>query len=77
MTGLARVALCFLYLSLTLQVFSETSTSSNTVIEEDWPRHRGCSELRGITNAKIGDGLKLDWFYETGDFLKSSPVVSD
>jgi outer membrane protein assembly factor BamB len=44
---------------------------------ENWPRHRGCSELRGITNARIGDGLKLDWSYETGDFLKSSPVVSE
>ena len=42
----------------------------------EWPRHRGNSGLTGITNAKLGSDLKLEWEFKTGDFLKSSPVIS-
>lgn len=42
----------------------------------DWPRHRGDASLRGNSSQKIGAKLKLDWVFDTGDFLKSSVVVS-
>ena len=42
----------------------------------DWPSHRGDSSLGGIATDKLGDELVLEWTFEVGKFLKSSPVVS-
>jgi outer membrane protein assembly factor BamB len=44
---------------------------------DDWQRHRGDQALRGMSKAKIGSKLKLDWQFKTGEFLKSSVVVSN
>ncbi len=43
----------------------------------DWPRHRGNAGLTGVSKSKIGNVLILDWTFKTGEFLKSSPVVSE
>ena len=42
----------------------------------EWPSHRGGQELNGISQAKIGEKLELEWEFSTGDYLKSSVVVS-
>ncbi len=42
----------------------------------EWPAHRGGQDLKGISQGKIGESLKLDWEFSTGDYLKSSVVVS-
>ena len=63
--------LCTLVLAMTCQSFAESKQVGN-----DWPRHRGGPELKGISQAKIGTTLELDWEFKTGDFLKSSVVVS-
>ena len=44
---------------------------------KDWPQHRGGQDLRGLASGKLGDKLKLLWTFETGEFVKSSAVVSD
>lgn len=64
----------FLYTSYLLtacQTFAGSEELGN-----DWPRHRGGSELKGIAQSKIGTTLELDWEFKTGDYLKSSVVVS-
>jgi outer membrane protein assembly factor BamB len=43
---------------------------------QNWPRHRGDQALQGISYAKIGTKLKIDWEFKTGEFLKSSVVIS-
>lgn len=43
---------------------------------KEWTRHRGNPGLTGVSKARLGNVLKLDWSFNTGDFLKSSPVVS-
>ena len=62
---------------LTFIFASQFSLAKVTLQHKDWPRHRGDASLRGISTQKIGTKLKLDWVFETGDFLKSSVVVSD
>jgi eukaryotic-like serine/threonine-protein kinase len=61
---------------LTFIFASQFSLAKVTIQHKDWPRHRGDASLRGISTQKIGTKLKLDWVFETGDFLKSSVVVS-
>ena len=41
-----------------------------------WPNHRGDSSLRGIAPDLLGNQLDLQWTFEVGKFLKSSPVVA-
>ncbi len=43
----------------------------------DWPNHRGNASLQGIAKDDLGNELFLEWTFEVGKFLKSSPVVSD
>ena len=59
-----------------LFIVSGSIIAKNKQAGIDWPRHRGGAELRGISQAKIGKTLELDWEFKTGDFLKSSVVVS-
>ena len=59
-----------------LTVLPNIFTAQNSLINE-WPRHRGDAELKGISHANIGNILNLDWTFNTGEFLKSSPVVSE
>jgi len=42
----------------------------------DWENHRGDPSLQGISFDHLGDELNLEWTFEAGKFLKSSPVVS-
>lgn len=42
----------------------------------DWPNHRGDSSLRGVSPERLGEELILQWTFEAGKFLKSSPVVA-
>ena len=42
----------------------------------DWENHRGDPSLQGISSDHLGDELNLEWTFEAGKFLKSSPVVS-
>ena len=42
----------------------------------DWKNHRGDPSLQGISSDHLGDALNLEWTFEAGKFLKSSPVVS-
>ena len=42
----------------------------------EWPNHRGGSSLHGVSMEELGNGLSLQWTFEVGKFLKSSPVVS-
>ena len=38
---------------------------------------QGDSSLRGIASGATGDQLVLQWTFEAGKYLKSSPVVSE
>jgi len=60
----------FIVLSTLLSIFTRWCVA-------DWPNHRGGSELQGISAEKLGDKLVLEWTFEAGKFLKSSPVVSN
>jgi eukaryotic-like serine/threonine-protein kinase len=60
------IAICLLSLS-----------SVPNSVSADWPRHRGDAALNGVSESKLGDSLQLLWNYSTGDFLKSSVVVTD
>jgi outer membrane protein assembly factor BamB len=44
---------------------------------EDWPNHRGDISLRGMSSENLCDEFSLEWTFEAGKFLKSSPVVWD
>ena len=44
-------------------------------LHADWPNHRGDPSLCGIASGNLGDELVLEWTFEVGKFLKSSPVV--
>ena len=43
----------------------------------DWENHRGDPSLQGLSPDHLGDKLNLQWIFEAGKYLKSSPVVSD
>jgi outer membrane protein assembly factor BamB len=43
----------------------------------DWTNHRGDILLRGTSSENLGNELSLEWTFEAGKFLKSSPVVWD
>jgi outer membrane protein assembly factor BamB len=43
---------------------------------KEWPAHRGGQGLKGISQGRIGESLTLDWEFNTGEYLKSSVVVS-
>ena len=49
---------------------------SQTLLAQEWPRHRGDAALTGRTDLELGNNLELLWTYNTGEFLKSS-VVSE
>jgi len=53
------------------------AVSLGNVSGEDWPNHRGDILLGGTTSENLGDELSLEWTFEAGKFLKSSPVVWD
>ena len=59
----------FIVLSTLLSIFTSWCVA-------DWSNHRGGSELQGISAEKLGDNLALEWTFDVGKFLKSSPVVS-
>lgn len=45
------------------------------VLRAEWPNHRGTPSLCAIALGKLGNELVLEWTFEAGKFLKSSPVV--
>ena len=42
----------------------------------DWPNHRGDASLSGVSSGELETELSLEWTFDAGKFLKSSPVVS-
>ena len=42
----------------------------------DWPNHRGDASLSGVSSGVLETELSLEWTFDAGKFLKSSPVVS-
>ncbi len=40
-----------------------------------WPQFRGDSQLSGQSDEQLPDNLKLVWSFQTGDDIKSSPVL--
>ena len=65
--------ICLFFISLI--GLAEKKSDLEEPFGTDWPRHRGDDSLRGISKAKIGTKLNLEWEFKTGDFLKSSVVV--
>ncbi|MGA1115931.1 MAG: PQQ-binding-like beta-propeller repeat protein [Opitutales bacterium] len=43
----------------------------------EWLNHRGDSSLTGVSSGELETELTLEWTFDAGKFLKSSPVVSD
>ncbi len=52
-------------------------TGLQTLNSADWPMHRGNPGLQGKSDIRLGNSLVLKWTYDTGEFLKSSVVVSN
>jgi len=44
---------------------------------DSWPIFRGEPHLTGVSKTSIPDSPKLLWTFQTGDNIKSSPVVAD
>ncbi|WP_372936447.1 outer membrane protein assembly factor BamB family protein [Mariniphaga sediminis] len=57
----------FLFLLLAHHTFAQSSSS--------WAIFRGNQQLNGISGAKIPDHPKLLWSFQTGDNIKSAPVI--
>ena len=64
-------------LSLSQAGFAQDNSLKKEMDGQNWPRHRGDQALQGISYAKIGTKLKSDWEFKTGEFLKSSVVISE
>ncbi len=54
-----------------LLVYSQAMPSQDLC----WPNYRGNENLTGQCSSVISDKYHLKWTYETGDIIKSSPVV--
>ena len=51
------------------QIFAQTPDS--------WPIFRGDQNLKGVAKTTIPTSPKLLWTFETGDNIKSAPVVAN
>ena len=54
-----------------------SAEESKTDLGNQWPHHRGDPALQGLSNAALGNQISLQWVFKTGEFLKSSVVVSN
>ncbi len=79
MLGMRYLSLKLIICILTIPIFGFAKDISvdRKRDGENWQRHRGDQALKGVSNAKIGTKLKIDWEFKTGEFLKSSVVVSN
>ena len=77
MISIINILLCFLCTGITSLAFGEKGTLNKEIEGSGWPRHRGDSGLKGLSFGKIGTSLKLDWQFKTGEYLKSSVVISN
>ena len=68
--------LSLIFLLVVFSLFTGHSSVFGNQTQE-WPRHRGDSALNGVSNARLGNNISLLWVFDTGEFLKSSVVVSD
>ena len=50
---------------------------SNAQLSDSWPIFRGNQSLTGVSNTKIPNSPRLLWTFQTGDNIKSSPVVAN
>ncbi len=57
-------------------LWSVAALSLNGLAWADWENHRGDPTLQGISSGHLGEELNLEWTFQAGKFLKSSPVVS-
>jgi len=64
-----KYILPFLLFVFVNDVFSQSSDS--------WPVFRGNQQLTGISGSSVPDNPELLWTFQTGDNIKSAPVVSD
>ena len=53
------------------------AASAAAPIDAEWPMFHGCQEQLGRADGALADSLSLLWKFETGDQVKSSPVVAD
>src|SRR5210317_1231682 len=44
---------------------------------DSWPIFRGDQNLTGVSNTTLSASPELKWTFETGDNIKSAPVVDD
>ena len=44
---------------------------------DSWPMFHGEPQLRGVSSSRLAAAYELAWRFETGDAVKSSPVVAN
>ncbi|HCN10145.1 MAG TPA: Pyrrolo-quinoline quinone, partial [Lentisphaeria bacterium] len=44
---------------------------------DSWPMFHGEPQLRGVSSSRLAPAYELAWRFETGDAVKSSPVVAN
>jgi outer membrane protein assembly factor BamB len=54
-----------------------TLIDANGQTSVDWSGFRGSQDLLGTTNVNFPDNPKKLWTFQTGDNIKSAPVISD
>ena len=64
-----RILFISLIFFLAIQTFAQPTDS--------WPIFRGDQCLTGVSNTTIPDSPKLLWTFQTGDNIKSAPVVDN
>ena len=69
--------LSFIFIAFILLSCRSTENSVERIDKKnfDWPVYRGNSSLSGIAQSQLPDKLKLLWSFQTGDDIKSSPVL--
>ncbi len=77
MVPIINIFLTFVLIGISSLAFGEKPILSKEIEGSGWPRHRGDSGLKGLSFGKIGTSLNLDWQFKTGEYLKSSVVISN
>jgi len=63
----------YLLIGILIFINSQVFAQSN----DSWPIFRGDQNLKGLANTTIPNSPKLLWTFETGDNIKSAPVVAN
>ncbi len=65
----------FLVLCIFVWCLFRTATCSAGWDGYRWPIYRGDRSLTGVAEGSLPDSMRLLWSFETGDEIKSSPVI--